>query len=261
MNHIQVIEHRIAPLQECLANHALYQTLQSVDDICSFMQHHVFAVWDFMSLLKALQRELTCTVVPWVPTANPRLARFINEIVWGEESDVNELGEPKSHFLMYLEAMEQAGADTAPIDHFLAGIRQEQPVTQALALIDVPVAVKDFVQFTFEVIEHGAPHELAAVFTFGREDLIPDLFLALAREAQANATSTAYSKLIYYLERHIEVDGDEHGPLALEMVAELCQDDPKLWEEAADAAVAALEQRIALWDSITTSIVSTTAPA
>lgn len=254
MNYIETIEQRIAPLQVCLAQHPLYQTLKSVDDVRTFMKHHVFAVWDFMSLLKALQRELTCTVVPWVPTANPALARFINEIVWGEESDVNELGEPRSHFLMYLEAMEQAGADTYPIDYFLAGVRQGQPVAQALGPVAVPDAVKAFVQFTFEVIERGALHQMAAVFTFGREDLIPDLFLALVREAQANAGSAQYSKLIYYLERHIEVDGDEHGPLALQMVAELCGDNAQWWEEAADAAVAALEQRLALWDSITATI-------
>lgn len=253
-NAIQIIEDRIAPLQERLATHTLYRTLQSVDDIRIFMRHHVFAVWDFMSLLKALQQQLTCTTLPWMPTPNPTLARFINEIVWGEESDVNELGEPKSHFLMYWEAMEQAGADTAPIAQFLANIRVGQSVNQALAPLTIPTAVKAFVAFTFEMIETGAPHEIAAVFTFGREDLIPDLFLALLEEAQDRAQNEGYSKLIYYLQRHIEVDGDEHGPLALEMVAVLCQDNAQWWEEAAAAAVAALEQRIALWDSIVTSI-------
>ena len=253
-NPIAQIEARIAPLRQQLATHPMYTALKTVEDIQTFMQHHVFAVWDFMSLLKALQRGLTCTTLPWVPTPNPTLARFINEIVWGEESDVNELGVPKSHFVMYLEAMQQVGANTAPIEQFMADLQAGQSVAQALGKADLPASVQAFVEFTFDCIATEKMHQIAAAFTFGREDLIPDMFLAILEEAKDNQGQDQYNKLTYYLQRHIEVDGDEHGPLALEMIQVLCGDDAQKWQEAEEVAVAALQQRVALWNGIQTAL-------
>lgn len=254
MNYLERLQTAIAPLQQELATHALYQTLSSVADIRVFMEYHVFAVWDFMSLLKALQQRLTGTTLPWMPTEHPTLARFINEIVWGEESDVNELGEPKSHFVMYLDAMEQTGANQQPIQDFLGNLNAGQSVAEALNGVVLPSAVVEFVRFTFSIIETGEAHLVASAFTFGREDLIPDLFLAIIKEAQANSGRDEYSKLTYYLQRHIDVDGDEHGPLALQMMGELCKDDPEKWEAATAVAVQALEKRLALWQGIQVQI-------
>jgi hypothetical protein len=64
---------------------------------------------------------------------------------------------------------------------------------------------------------------------------------------------------VWYLERHIEVDGEEHGPMALRMVASLCGEEPKRWQEAAEAAESALQARLDLWDGILQSILESSA--
>lgn len=255
-SNIKVIEQAIAPLRQQLQQHPMYTALNNMDDIRLFMEQHVFAVWDFMSLLKALQLDLTCTQVPWQPTSNPTLARFINEIVFGEESDINELGEPKSHFLMYLESMQQVGASTDTILEFLGHLNTGKSIKEALCLINIPDAVKSFVEFTFDVIATNKTHQIAAVFTFGREDLIPDMFMEIIHNAKRSDQKDRYNKLTYYLQRHIDIDGDEHGPLSLQMIEELCKDDAQKWAEVQQVSIQALQKRIALWDSVQLTIES-----
>ncbi len=251
---INEIELSLTDERKKLTNHKLYNSLDCISDIQLFMESHVFAVWDFMSLLKSLQAQLTTLSTPWVPSENPTLSRFINEIVFGEESDLNELGEPKSHFTMYLDAMNQIGANTAPIELFIKSIISGRSVQDAMSEVTNESSVLNFVNYTFDVIKRNKPHEIAAAFTFGREDLIPDMFIEIVNKAEENNQHASYNKLTYYLHRHIEIDGDEHGPLSLQMVAELCGDDTVKWQEAAVVAKDALNHRILLWDGIADKI-------
>ena len=116
-------------------------------------------------------------------------------------------------------------------------------------MISLSSAVKDFVHFTFEQVNSGKLHVIAAVFTFGREDLIPDMFIEIVKNISQN-NNLACNKLIYYLERHIEVDGGEHGPMSLSMINELCGTDQEKWKEATIASKKALEHRIKFWNSL-----------
>lgn len=248
------IDRELQAYREQLKNHHLYDQLSEIKDIQTFMEHHVYAVWDFMSLLKALQKELTCVESPWTPKYNPSLTRFINEIVLEEESDVNEEGQYMSHFEMYLEAMDQVGAKTLTISQFIEYVRNGQNLAEINDKLKLNDAVVRFIRFTFDVIESERPHLIASAFTFGREDLIPDMFLEIVNGAEAKDKSASYSKLTYYLNRHIELDGNDHGPLAMRMINELCGDDEQKWNEVVEIAKDSLRVRIALWDAIAEDI-------
>ncbi|WP_397381870.1 DUF3050 domain-containing protein [Prosthecobacter sp.] len=239
----------ITTQRQTLLDHRLYGQLRTLKHLAVFMEHHVFAVWDFMSLLKALQVRLTCADVPWRPVGNAQVRRLVNEIVLGEESDALPTGGAASHFELYMLAMQEAGAKTGMMDHFIRELESGKTVAEALDRAGVPVAVGAFVRHTFEVIERGRPHEIAAAFTYGREDLIPEMFTQLVHGLEHQFPGKV-ATLRYYLDRHIALDGDEHGEMGRQMVALLCEGNARLEQEATQAAVAALRSRIKLWDGI-----------
>ncbi len=230
---LSTLEQRIAPYRDQIINHPMFQEIRSLADIRILMQHHVAAVWDFMSLLKSLQIKLTCVSVPWEPVGHPGIRRMINDIVLGEESDIDELGNPISHYELYLNAMAQCGA-YLPRSEWPAG---------ALAFNDT----------TFSLINTHSLSDIAAVFAYGREDLIPDMFRSLLTQLMAEYPRQLHI-LDYYIRRHIEVDDGHHGPIARQMVKTLCGDDPKKWESATQAIITALNARIHLWDAVLTQL-------
>lgn len=247
-------EIRVSDLTARIVAHPIYNKIRDEATLRRFMGAHVFCVWDFQSLLKALQRELTCVEVPWIPSADPEARRLINEIVLDEESDEAPGGRHLSHFELYLEAMDAAGGDVAPIRDLLEDLRTGARLDAALGRAELPPGVADFVLATFRTIASGGLHRIAASFTYGREDVIPEMFGRLV-ESLSDRAPDAWSLLRFYLERHIEHDGDRHGPMARSLVARLCGDDSIRWAEAETAAREALEARLALWDAIERTLV------
>lgn len=258
---IETINNRIQPQKDLLLQHPLYKKVKTIEDLQCFLESHVYAVWDFMSLLKALQAKLTCTTTPWFATENPETRYLINEIVLAEETDLSIDGRHQSHYEMYIEAMQACNANTTGIKHFLSEVDSLKNIFVAIKKSNLHPNIKAFLDFTFRVIDEGKAHEIAAAFTFGREDLIPSMFTAILKNFQTNLPETDLSKLIYYFERHIELDADEHGPMAMKMILELCGNDPQKWSDVEEISMIALEKRIGLWDAIEETIMMNVALA
>lgn len=246
---IENLKRTIEPLRQEIINHKVYSAIKDIDDLKVFMHFHVYAVWDFMSLLKTLQSNLTCTSVPWFPKGMADTRYLINEIVVGEESDVDLNGIRKSHFELYLDAMKQCGADTSKIEIFTDVLKNTGNFNNAYLSSETPNEAKDFVDFTFKVIESGKNHLQSAIFTFGREDLIPGMFISIINEMHKNFPDDI-SIFKYYIERHIEVDGGHHSHLAIQMTANLCKDNEEYWKEAEETVIQSLRQRIELWNGV-----------
>jgi hypothetical protein len=256
----QQLANALRPSLEAVEAHPLFGAVQTEAQLRTFMEHHVFPVWDFMSLLKFLQSELAPSTWPWMPRppAHGDLVRLVNDIVTGEESDKL----PKSHradsthashFDLYLMAMREVGADTAPITGFLEIVRT-QGLDAALEAPMVPEPSRAFMKETFALLKQGEAHRVAASFSFGRENVIPGMFNSLL--AKLGIGEDRAPIFHYYLKRHAELDGDEHGPAALRLVATLCGNNPARLAEAVEAANAALASRARLWDRVLATLIA-----
>lgn len=237
----------IEDAREALISHPVYARVDSVESMHVFMSFHIWAVWDFMCLLKGLQVNLSCVQVPWFPHGDRTLRRLVNEIVVAEETDEDGRGGYAAHFELYLEAMDQCGADSESVHLFINALRRGEDVASALELAGPPEGARSFSMDTCDILSSGSLPGIAAAFTFGREDVVPLMFQEILD--QVNSCELAgYDRFIYYLDRHIAIDADEHGPMAFEMIDLLCGDDDDKWEAAEAAARGHIESRIRLWD-------------
>ena len=289
---------RVEPFQGRLATHQIYSRVRSLAGLQVFMTNHVFAVWDFMTLAKTLQQRLTCVDTPWLPPANPLAARLVNEIVLAEETDEIRHGEYLSHYVLYIRAMGEIGADPGPVQQFEAALRSGATPADALAPLSIAESTKTFVLNTLATASRPT-HEVAASLLLAREDLIPTMFDRVVKEMDARSTAgvrgartlrrlrvglsprlralvpsalrasgdafehanpdpRAFFRI--YLQRHIALDGEEHGPMGQRLLQDLCADDADLWEDATTAARDALRARVALWDGVLQQIEETAGP-
>ncbi|WP_170930083.1 MULTISPECIES: DUF3050 domain-containing protein [unclassified Pseudomonas] len=235
-----------------LSVHPIFSEIDSLTALRRFMESHVFAVWDFMSLTKRLQQELTCTRLPWLPPRDPHAARLINEIVLGEESDDRPAHGHYSHFELYLDAMREVGADTTAVERFVALQQEGVSYEVALQSVEVDPAAAQFVRDTLHTALHAPGHSVAAAFLHGRESVIPTMFQRMLDAWGIGADQAPTFR--YYLQRHIEVDSEDHGPAAEQLLARLVEGDPQREAEVYASALAAVESRIALWDGLRQSL-------
>jgi hypothetical protein len=239
----------LAALRTQLLDHPVYAEVASVEDLRRFMEDHVFAVWDFMSLLKRLQQDLTCTKVPWFPVDNARAARLINDIVIGEETDVDPDGSYVSHLDLYLRAMVDVGASTRQFDAFRSMARVGVSVETAMVRTGVPSHVQAFVTHTMTLARSGSTEEVMAAFFYGREDIIPEMFSRLQKTLPGSRLENdPLRHFVYYIDRHIELDGDSHGPMGRELLEGLVAGSPERDERALSAACDSIKARIELWN-------------
>jgi hypothetical protein len=239
----------LATLRAELLDHPVYAEVTSVADLRRFMEDHVFAVWDFMSLLKRLQQDLTCTKVPWFPADDAKATRLINDIVIGEETDVDPDGSYVSHLDLYLRAMADVGASTRQFDRFRSLARVGTSVQAAMVRTGVPPHVQAFVAHTMTLAQSGSTEEVLAAFFYGREDIIPEMFTRLKKTLPgASNDNDALRHFTYYIDRHIELDGDSHGPMGRELLEGLVADSPQRDERALHAACNSIKARIELWN-------------
>lgn len=244
---------KLKPKLSQLESHPLYSEIKSKKDLQAFMDRHVFAVFDFMSLAKALQDEFAPSGGVWVMPKSNEMARFINEIILCEESDELPSGEVMSHFEMYCKAMAEVEANS---DLPMAFIRSVANIgiEKTLKTFDIPKCSRSFIESTFSLVKSNEIHKIAASFCFGREKCIPLMFTSLLKDMKILESDAP--TFYYYLKRHIEVDGDSHGPLAIKMIEHLCGDDQTKWDESLEAAIESIDNRLLFWDQVQSDLIA-----
>ena len=244
----------IINFKNLLENHPIYDAVSTIDDLRCFMEHHIYSVWDFMSLIKYLQSTVAPTTYPWTPQGDGSVRRFINELVLEEESDeTNVSGEYSSHFELYHRAMTEIGADISPSTDFV-NVVQGQGISKALELPSIPLPSQVFTSKTFQFIQDNKPHQVAAALALGREHIIPCMFRSILKKIGVSEKDAPIFH--FYLNRHIHLDEDFHAPLSLRLLNSLCAGHKNKIQESIDAAQEAVLARIKFWDGVLTAIKS-----
>ncbi len=247
MDNLESNKKKLRVLKQKIITHPLFANKLEPKHICKFMESHIFAVWGFMSILKSLQKMITPNSLPWVPNKNTKngLVNFVNEIILCEESDYIEGIGFISHYEIYLLAMKNMDAKTNQLDKLISTIAKNGYNKKYVDNVDASDEVKSFLKHDLEVSMNGTLPEIVGAFTLGREKVIPNMFDYILPAIRETSTS---KHLITYLERHIDIDGDRHGPLSMKLLDASC--DKNQLSLAYATAVKSLELRLLVWDKV-----------
>ena len=192
--------------------------------------------------------EITAASDRLCPDPLGAAVRLINEIVLGEETDGIRPGVFVSHYDLYLAAMEGwmriFGRFGVLSDPSATGLSAER----ALNPLPISDTTKNFVLTTLSLAE-GAPHQVATAFLMRREAIIPSMFEQILSH-QNTTEDFSYEWLVYYLDRHNELDAEEHGSMVAELLRVLCGDDAQRWRETLEIPRQAIEVRVQLWSGV-----------
>ena len=245
MDHLSELQKQIKPLRDQLREHPLYISIREKEDLQIFMEGHVFAVWDFASLINGLRSRLT-HLGDHSGLDNQSLLALLEAIINRGSEGADK---PFGLFSDYREAMQRAGAGTFEIDDLVNRVRTGTPPERAILDSKLPGYVVQFLDHTFSILRESNPVVMAATFAFGRGGLIPDIFSRLI-DKRIGEGDDSLSGLQAYFDGYIEVGSTENAPLIARLITHLCGDDLNAWSECLRAADDALRARIALWNGI-----------
>lgn len=230
--------------------HPIFPRLKSLEAVKVFMEHHIWCVWDFMYLAKSVHSSLSGRGA-WSPSPCPETLADFNDILATEETDIGPTGKLGSHFEFFVEAMEQAGADTIPVRAFQRQVELGEAPLLAMRKSKAPTSAIQFVSATMNDAS-GPTHIRAASFCLAREDLVPRLLRRLRRYVPWNHPRLEMLK--WYVDRHIELDTVHHGPTGRRILAAVIAGDSNRRAEASAAAELAIAARVKYLDAILRSL-------
>ena len=240
---VQKLKKKLKEKENILYNHNIYSKTNNLEQLQIFMENHIYAVWDFMLLVKYLQRKLTSVELIWKPTKYRISRHYINEIILNEESDLIN-SSYISHFELYKIAMIEINANTSSIDKFINEVTEENYVS---IISKLNQGLCNFLFDTFESITEKDLYHNIGYFYYGRENPIPQMFSRIIKNICSNYNCT-HMKL--YLERHITMDGDIHGPITKIVINELIFDNIDNEINILLGGIHAIESRINFWNYI-----------
>lgn len=242
-----------------LTQHPILHAVSDRAGLRVFMASHVYAVWTHISLVKRLQHELTSVAVPWVPPRSRHAARLINELVTGVECDLDADGAPISHYELYLDAMQNVGADTRSIRRFVQLIDDgsSSALERAFDSATTPQHVRTYVRHALRVARQGSLAQVMGCFLHERDISLQQSITRLL--AEWTRTSPALPRLAYYLERHSQLECGRHAERLQRVVQELDSTSPRFADDVLASARESLGTRIRFWDGVLAEIRHSTA--
>ncbi len=242
---------KINEIKKNIINHPLFHMRFNNEQLSHFMSIHVYAVWSFMSIVKSLQKNLTPQSIPWTPNHSTQngMARFINEIIYTEESDEISKNTYLSHFEIYILAMRIIGVNTKPILSIVSHFKKNNYSRKYINSLNIPICAKHFINHDISIAKSRSLPKIVGVFCFGKETIIPFMFKQIIKAIPKRGNSV----LISYFDRHIEIDGERHGPLAKKIFSEVCK-KKSASTLAYLTAIEALKLRESMWDDIYTNL-------
>lgn len=233
-----------------LINHPLYNSIKTESDIKMYMFNQVWCVWDFMTLVKSIQIQIIPPNILWTPPKFPELGAYIYEVLLTEETDKGYNSETNSsHFQTFLKAMKESSVDTSSVDKFIELLENGNQFEIAIDSCGIHKEAKEFITTTYEFAKSDL-HISIAVFCLSREGVIPDMFMNLLANV---SLSNNYKIFNWYLNRHIYLDSQSHGPLSIKLFKTIV-DTKQKQEEALQASLKALKARNKYFNYILDSI-------